>query len=301
MSLPRNGELLRLAGEHITDQALADALGVARSTISDHIRRLGMREQVAAVRGAERVARPDEIPIVHLDFTAHERHYIYPLGDVHIGDASHHEEAWLAWLGFLVDRDDCSMLGTGDFLNSALKDSKSESYDERFTVGDAKWRLCDQLRPIAARRKLDLLMPGNHEARIYRAVGDDPIRDVAKALNVAYAQASALLVYHVGDQEYEVYLRHGTGAGQNVGALSKATQVIRADIYVTGHTHRQAVTLDDRFVRHGAMTREKFYCVSSGSFLGYQRYAAERGYPPSHMGAPRIFLDGRRRDFHISI
>jgi hypothetical protein len=97
-------------------------------------------------------------------------------------------------------------------------------------------------------------------------------------------------------------MRHGTGNGQSLAQLSKSGSVIRADIYVTGHTHRQAVTADDFFVRSGGrVKREKRYFVSSGSFLGYERYAAERGYPPSRLGAPRIFLDGSRWDVHVSI
>jgi hypothetical protein len=121
-------------------------------------------------------------------------------------------------------------------------------------------------------------------------------------LDVNYIESAALIVYKVGVMEYEVYMRHGTGNGQSLAQLAKSGQVIRADVYVTGHTHRQAVTADDFFVRHnGKIRREKRYFVSSGSFLGYERYAAERGYPPSRIGAPRIFLDGRRFDVHISV
>ncbi len=34
---------------------------------------------------------------------------------------------------------------------------------------------------------------------------------------------------------------------------------------------------------------------------GSEKYAAVRGYSPGRLGAPRIFLDGRRRDLHISL
>ncbi len=78
--------------------------------------------------------------------------------------------------------------------------------------------------------------------------------------------------------------------------------MIRADVYVTGHTHQQAATAADFYVRHGSqLDRDKRYFVSSGSFVGYEKYAAQRGYPPSRLGAPRIFLDGRRKDIHVSL
>lgn len=301
--LPRNGQLLALARKFPSDQALADHLGVARTTLRDHIYRLGMREATLAVRGGvPEVARPPEIQVIYRDYSSQSKHSIYPLGDVHKGAATHHADKWREWLDYLAGRDDASLLGTGDFLNTAIIGSKSDVYDETMTVGEAKRELRGELQRLADQDQIDALAPGNHEDRITRAVGDCPIRDVCDMLAVPYVKAAALFVYRVGNQEYEVYMRHGTGNGQSLAQLAKSGQVIRADVYVTGHTHRQAVTADDFYVRKGdSVRREKRYFVSSGSFLGYETYAAQRGYPPSRIGAPRIFLDGTRWDVHVSI
>lgn len=300
--LPRNGKLLALARNWETDQALADHLGVPRTTLRDHIYRLGMREAINAVREMPEVARPDEIPIIRRDYSGEDKHYIYPLGDIHKGAQTHDRQLWRQWLACLEDRGCASMLGTGDFLNTAIIGSKSDVYDETMTVGDAKRELRHELRALAETGRIDALAPGNHEDRITRAIGDCPIRDICDELDIPYIRAAALLVYTVGDVEYEVYMRHGTGAGQSLAQLAKSGQVIRADVYVTGHVHRQAVTADDFFVRKGQkMARAKRYFVSSGSFLGYENYAAQRGFAPGRLGAPRIFLDGRRWDIHISL
>lgn len=303
VDLPRNGKLLALARKHPSDKAMADELGVARETMRDHINRLGMREQVMSVRDtAKDSGIPNEIPVIRRDYSGQDRHFIYPLGDVHIGAKTHNAPMWEEWLKFVAQRDESSLLGTGDFLNTAILGSKSDVYDERLTVGEAKRTLRDQLTPLAATGRIDGLAPGNHEDRITRAIGDCPIRDVADSLEVPYVEAACLYVYTVGEVEYEVYFRHGTGNGQSLAALSKSDKVISADVYVTGHTHRQAATADDYFVRHGNVaTRRKRYFVSSGSFMGYERYAAQRGYPPSRLGAPRIYLEGNRRDIHVSL
>lgn len=300
--LPRNGKLLSLAEKHQTDQALADHLDVPRTTLRDHIYRIGMREAVNAVREFREHARPDEIPIIRRDYSHEDKHYVYPLGDIHKGASTHDRAMWRQWLSYLRERGIASLLGTGDFLNTAIIGSKSDVYDERMTVGEAKRELREELRALAEAGRIDALAPGNHEDRITRATGDCPIMDICDSLAVPYISAAALLVYTVGNVEYEVYIRHGSGSGQSLATLAKSGGVIRADIYVTGHTHRQAVTADDYFVRHGGhVRRDKRYFVSSGSFLGYEKYAAQRGYPPSRLGAPRIFLDGRRWDVHISI
>lgn len=53
MSLPRNGKLLELARQHPTNIALAQHLGVPRSTLRDHIARLGMTDAVKSARANE--------------------------------------------------------------------------------------------------------------------------------------------------------------------------------------------------------------------------------------------------------
>lgn len=302
--LPRNGELLGLAAEYVTDQALANHLKVPRTTLRDHIYRIGMREAVNAVRERPEVARPNEIPVIVRDYSSQDKHYVYPLGDLHIGAKQHNGPMWESWLSYLESRPNTSLLGTGDFLNVAIVGEKSDVYDEQMTVGEAKRLLRAQLRTLAEQGRVDGLAPGNHEDRITRKTGDCPILDVCDALEVPYVEASALFVYRVGDFEYEVYLRHGTGNGQSLAGLAKSQTVIRADCYVTGHIHRQATTTDDIFERNrdkNIIERRKMYFVSSGSFLGYEKYAAVRGYSPGRLGAPRIFLDGRRPDIHVSI
>lgn len=299
-TLPRNGDLLELCRKFTTDKALADHLGVPRTTLRDHILRLGMRDAINVARGRPEVAPAEGVPVIIRDYSSESRHYVYPLGDVHVGAASHNSELWEDWLEYLHDRENSSLLGTGDFLNTAIIGSKSDVYEERMTVGDAKRLVTSQLAPLKGR--IDLLAPGNHEVRITRATGDCPIKDISLTLGVPYVEAAALVVYRVGDFTYEVYFRHGTGMGQSLAALAKSGYVIAADVYITGHTHRQAVTADDYFTRiKTTIKRRKRLFVSSGSFLGYERYAAERGYPPSRMGAPRILLDGKRWDVHVSI
>jgi hypothetical protein len=304
--LPRNGKLLELAAQYDTDQALADHLGVPRTTLRDHIYRLGMREPVNAARDLPDAEEPEELQLVQRDYSDENRHYLYPLGDVHIGAKQHAAKMWQQWVDFLTTRGNVSLLGTGDFLNVAIIGGKSDVYDERMTVGEGKRLLIKQLRPLAEAGRIDALMPGNHEDRITRAIGDCPIQDVADALEVPYVEAAAMFLYQIGGVQYRVFMRHGTGNGQTMSALTKGRQVIPADLYITGHTHRQQVLAEDVFdvsdtagkLRVG---RRKWYAVSSGSFLGYERYAAQRGYSPGRLGAPRVFMDGKRHDLHVSI
>ena len=201
--LPVNGELLKLAQRFKTDQALADHLGVPRTTIRDHInRQVGLRAYLRALRADTTLDAVAEIQVIERDYSDDDKHSIYPLGDVHLGAKTHNDAKWAEWLTYLEDTPHASLLGTGDFLNTAIVGSKSDVYDERMTVGEAKRELRRQLEPLASEGRIDCLMPGNHEDRITRAIGDCPIRDVADQLAVPYVEAAALLIYRVGDIEF---------------------------------------------------------------------------------------------------
>ena len=299
--LPRNGELLELAKKFATDQALSEHLDVPRTTLRDHIYRIGMREAVNEVRALTAL---DEMPTIVRDYTHLDTLYLYPFGDVHIGAANHDQELWESWLHYLVNRKDASMLGMGDFLNTAIIGSKSDVYEETLTPGEAKRQLREQLKPLADEKRIDAMMPGNHEDRITRAIGDCPIQDVAEQLGVPYVRAAAVFVYFVGNQEYHIYARHGTGNGQSLSALRKSQDVVPGmDVYITGHTHKQQNIKENSFrldTKKLRVARHKVYFTSAGSFLGYENYAAQRGYAAGAKGAPRIRLSGTSWDTHVS-
>ena len=302
-------EAMLQAGESVN--VVAKTFGVARSTAQDYVRKHVTLEVGGGQFQDDRLvntpgANTDGITVIHRDYSNQDCLHMYPLGDIHLGSSKCAEGVLDEWLTYIVDTDGTSLLNTGDNLNSAIKDSVSDVYDEQYTVQVARQKLTDKFRPVAEANKLDAIIDGNHEWRILRAVGDSPNSAVADALGVAYSPAALYVVYHVGDQEYGVYLRHGNGGGATMGAavnrLEKQERIVDADVYISGHTHTQVAFPKETFVRVGdRMVRRKRMFVSSGSFLGYEDYAKIAGYPPAHIGAPRIFLDGRKHDVHASV
>jgi predicted phosphodiesterase len=282
---------------HASVAAAARYLGIPARTLQEHVQKGRYSADTASD-----TSFVEEIPVIVRDYSHLDHLYVYPLGDVHIGAMKHDRVRWEEWLEYLEGNGNTSLLGTGDFLNAGIIGSKSEVYDEQYTVGGAKRRLIEDLRPLATQGRIDALAVGNHEERVFRAIGDCPIEDTCDRLELPYVKHAAMILYLVGDRSYEVYLRHGTGNGQHLAQLAKSASVAHADVYVTGHTHRQAATADEFFVREGRrMKRRRRYFVSSGSFLAYEGYAAARGYTPSRLGAPRVYLNGERHDVHVSI
>lgn len=300
-------ELLR-TGQCDTIAAAARNAGVPRQTLSDHWNKetAGVPDFKPDGLDGDHEPQVSEIPVFRRTYDAAE-HYVYPLGDVHKGAPAHQHHKWRKWLDYLTETEDVSMLGTGDFLNCALKTSVSDVYEEAMTVKDAKWQMADELKPLAEKDTLDILIPGNHELRVTKATGECPVYDIARSLGVNYSATAAVIVYEVGDVVYTAYVVHGKGGGQ-VGAranrLKKQALTIQADVYVSGHTHSQ-LSFPDEFYSVDTeslrVVRNKQMFVSSGSFLAMEDYAAISGFSPTHMGAPRIRLDGRRKDVRVSI
>lgn len=254
---------------------------------------------------------PDaEITVITRDFTDESVHHMYPLGDLHKGSPAHARAKWRQWLGYFGENPAASLAFTGDGLNAALTTSVSDTYAEVKTVPQARRELQDEFRPLAERDQLDLLLPGNHEWRCERATDEDPIGVIAEVLGLEdrYARDAALLRYQVGDFEYKVFVAHGTRGGRRAGgranALEDMQDVIDADVYVQAHAHTQMSFKQQKFVfvpSEERVERRTRYFVGSGSFLGYESYAARGLYRPTAIGAPRIRFDGRRFDVHVSI
>lgn len=305
---PRDPAAVNRAVEMIREKGLsirkaAEATGASRTTVHRHLH--GAGERVSETPAME--LDPGEIPTFVRDYSHLDKLHVFPLGDVHMGSSNFQEDRWDEWCAYVAEHEHCSMLGTGDFLNVALKDSVSDVYGEVMTVPKAKRAMRTKLRPIAEAGRLDLLIPGNHEGRITKATGDCPIEDIAEALEVNYTRPAAMIVYLVGDISYEVFLTHGHGsgrAGAQATRMERTSQTIIADIYVTGHTHRQQVLRGAIFHAAGdppRVVRRRQLFISSGSFLSYEEYAARSGLSPADVGCPRIRLDGRRKDAHASI
>lgn len=294
----------------LSKRAAAEEVGVNESTLRYGLRRLNLDAEAGIPsRGDPSLldSEVEEIPVIHRDYSHLEELYVYPMSDVHKGAAGHDRARWREWLGYIEATPNTSLILNGDLFNAAILGSKSDIYSEEGNLQTSKYELTAELRPVSD--QIDSLNPGNHEDRVWRATGSDPVFDVANLLGIQsrYFNPAALLVYTVGEVEYEMFVRHGTGGGgKRIGSkannLEDMARVIVADIYTMGHSHTQLIFPQEVFVREGSrVVRRRQYFAASGSFLRYEDYAAARGMPPTKIGAPRIRLEGSRKDVHVSI
>ena len=96
---------------------------------------------------------------------------LYVLSDMHIGDSNADIPTLKRIIQFIKDTPECYCILLGDILNTALKNSKSDIYNETLNIMDAQKLALELLSPI--KDKIIAMTPGNHENRVWREVGVD--------------------------------------------------------------------------------------------------------------------------------
>ena len=241
--------------------------------------------------------------------------YVYPLGDVHIGDKNCNMQRLDQYLKHLSEDDGIPrfMIGMGDWLNVATRHSKSSPFDQDLTFDEQVDLACERLKPIAD-RILGMVI-GNHEDRMRGELGFDPMMHLCRILDVPYFGYSGVVSLRVDGKckpkakanrkdripQYTFYAHHCTGGGDTPGGkmnrVVKLAQIFpSAQIYLGGHTHgegtfKQEVEWWDE-LKHKIISRERIF-VNTGAFLSYDgSYAEAKQMVPTGCGAPRIELSG---------
>jgi len=205
----------------------------------------------------------------------------------------------------------------GDIFDAILDGSPGNMHEAVCSLKDAKLLAEDILKPIAD--KIDLVVPGNHDNRIFNKTTDEIIFDLCKYLGIERK-------YHFGDYTgvirfgkqtvnhnkpvvYSFFCTHGSGgsttpAGKLTRLLGIAEIVKNCDLYTMAHIHDMLTCKLEPFTvdsRNGKLVSMVQTFVSSSSWLDYGGYALEKKYKPAKTGSPRIRLYGDRKDIHISI
>lgn len=240
--------------------------------------------------------------------------YIIAIGDIHIGDPNFNQKKFLEFRDWILNEENAYVILLGDLLNCATKNSISDIYGETMPVQEAKKMAVKMLEPIQSR--ILGLVAGNHEYRLWKETGTDPAEDIAMILKIPYDPDGLFLNIKIGQynncsntrNNYTIYMTHGYGGGRTKGSktnvLERTSHIVDADIYVIGHIHFMNVFKDKYYrfdIRHNRINPITRTYVSAGSFLNWGGYAERMLLPPAKQGAPRIRLDGARKDVHVSI
>lgn len=247
-----------------------------------------------------------------VDLGALDAAYIIPLSDLHVADPNFDEQKFLRFCTWIQETPNAYVLLLGDLMNTATKNSVSDVYEDVMDPNQQLKYTRKLLEPIKDR--VLAIVEGNHERRIKRETAINTTEVLAEMLGLFYSPRSVLLKVRVGKNKhgkpvvYTIFGTHGLGGGRTWGNkanwLRRLGDIVLADVYVMGHVHQMIAFQDVYYIpdlRNNKVDEVKRTYVSSASFVRWGGYAEEKLLPPSKLGAPRIRLDGGKKDVHVSI
>lgn len=241
----------------------------------------------------------------------HKEICILPLADLHLGDIHSDFRRVREWLDYLAATDNAYCILNGDLMDAAIASSIGDTYGASLQPME-QLRQCVRLfEPI--RDKILAVLPGNHEARIYKSDGLDLTEIMCSQLGIAerYSPSSALLFVRFGrhyrEQHarpvcYTIYCVHGSGGGRKEGGkvqrLVDLAGIVDADVYIMSHTHQPAVVKQAFFrvsAANSSVSKVDKLFVNTASTLDYGGYGELQSFKPASLDTPVIRLDGTRR------
>lgn len=240
--------------------------------------------------------------------------YIVPIGDVHIGDRNANLKLLEENIKWVEATEQARVILMGDILNTATRTSKTNPHYQNLTLEEQIEEAIRLFTPI--KNKIITAIDGNHEDKVADFAGFSPTISLCHGLGIHYSGLSSVIEVKVGKlkgkrQRYFFYCHHTTGGGSTVGGKMNRVDHLRriisnVDVYCGAHNHQLGVvpvtTMEvDR--GHDLKVRElRQLLVDCGGYLKWQDgYAEKKMYPPTKLGSPRIRLDGKKKDVHVSV
>ncbi len=239
-----------------------------------------------------------------------------PTSDVHYGNPLFSKRHFLRHIQFIFETKNAYTILNGDLCESSLRTSPGEIYKQVGTPQDQRDWIIEKLYPI--RHKILGVTMGNHERRIWKEVGMDICKDIAKALGAPYRAEGIFLKISFGDGNngtegrpytYWIYATHGYGGARTKAAkavkVERVSTWIDADVYVMSHDHvvnaapdvylkpDPRTHLDEATgFQVGKVTATRKMLVKSNAFLKWGGYSEMDGFPPVDLETPLIKFKG---------
>lgn len=226
---------------------------------------------------------------------------IYPLGDVHIGSKECDLELLKQWVDMVKNDPNGAVVIIGDMMNMGLRNSKSNVYEEVLSPMEQKELCYELLSPIAD--KILAGCSGNHEYRMVKEVGTNPLYDVFCRLRIEdrYRENACFLKVTVGKcgknpNTYGVVLTHGKSKKKD---LDWTYSVDGCDLFLTGHTHigtHQPCGKIRMDLTHEKVKVVGYQHIVAMPFQSYGGYAIRGMYTPNCLGQFQcVILDGESK------
>lgn len=228
---------------------------------------------------------------------------IIPLFDPHIGLKSCNKQKLKDTIAYILAAPNRYTVLGGDILECATKTSVGMAmYEEDMPPKDQLFFAYNLLKPLADAGKILDSLTGNHEMRLANFADMNPMEILARQLNIPYSEYQGFVVIKINDNVYKIALYHGastaTTATGAIMSMRKQTDVVDADLYLSGHIHVKAEGSDPYYKINeetGDLELRSRKYVVCGSFVEYWgSYAEMKALQPAETGTAKIMLSSDR-------
>lgn len=189
------------------------------------------------------------------------------MSDPHMGSSDFDIKGLYENLKYADSQENAVIFFLGDFLNTAIIGSKSDTYEDimnpqeqldffskilKLANGEQDLKLAKMLKKLNDSGKIVVVHSGNHEDIITKAVGISPTKIAADVAGVGnsfapfFANTDLVLRQPLspdGKFHFKVVTHHGTGI-KNIDGTFRLLRNVNADMCVIGHTHQYAMKTD---------------------------------------------------------
>lgn len=232
------------------------------------------------------------------------------LGDTHVGHPNYREYIVDDVLEEISNRQNGRIFLQGDLTEIALTTTYGSTYEQTLTPEEQMDYWVDKLEPYK-----DMIVgavAGNHNQRIVRAVGMNPLRMIFKMLQIPnkFLGYSAIVKWAFNKGCFHSRHWHGTTSSKRSGYILKKIKEMRqnAEVQVAcmGHTHR--LLTDDTEIRRIPDARNmklqsrRYYDINTGSALGWPNgYAEMKDLDEVILGFPIMRAYGEKGNQEIEV
>jgi len=233
---------------------------------------------------------------------------IYPIGDVHIGEAGFSQTEFVKVINTIKNTPNAYAILNGDLINNATRSGASDVYGEQMSPMLQISLALEYLEPI--KDKIISATTGNHELRSNKDDGLDIAQFMCASLGIQnrYSPDGVFIFLTTGkaagknsqkphNQVYGIYHTHGSGGGKRAGSTSNAledlTGIVDADVIIRGHSHKPMAFPIGYFranYSNHKVTQVTKYLVNTTAFLHYGGYGEQKGFRPTAIAIPEIHL-----------
>lgn len=214
--------------------------------------------------------------------------HVYAIGDVHVGSPQYNDEVIRRKIQIIRDDPIAVVCVCGDLGDFGLKNGKCPTniYQATMQPKEQQEFIIDLFAPIAD--KITAFVPGNHEDRLTRETGIDPMLTIACRLGIedTYRENVAITKYIFGSQEGNKGKRNAfIGVTSHGSTRNKHRKFIAgfdgADFFIAGHTHQS------EYAQHGKIKIDSVH--ETAKHVPYKEIIVDANLDPGGYGLKKEY------------